>query len=394
MGNNSINRTSSAIAIQDLRVLDWWIVFNSKYYLEIDITFNTNLNKIISDYSGTNASGTSGNAIIIDIYDDSNNFVDTTKIDSISLYQNILYYPYNQNNSGFIGSKINDNKLTITYDFLTSESGIILSPHTSPVSLPIYNLKGIIHDGDSTEKTLNFSNMGIRSPAYSGGGFPGTISPYIQTYNLQLSNMKFNENDVLIFSPSGDGSKGMTSSTSGNIIDKDNHIFTENVNGDTWNSTADFVFEHTTAGTSGLLTTDLKFSTNNGLTAQKIVKYQTDDFAFGGPIFFIVCLIDNDFDNTVLDENFSTSGSFTLYTPILKDYELSDNVTQTLTFSNFTGSFTGLNGVADNDIVNQGESTFNVIYPAIGATGTANGQVIITTDNGMQLVRSVSILIV
>ena len=383
---NSLERTGQRLIIDTLRTTEFFISFSSKYYIEIDVVYNCNLNKIISDYAGTNAThNTSGNAIILDL-NSYGTFIDTCELISISTHDTDVEYPYNPS-IGNDNNKIVDGRMRMVYNYLTSESNAILPYNTS--------FNSIIHDGDPTEKIMNNGGFYIPPPlAFSFS--PNIISPFVTDYSVRLGAMKFTEYDNFVFYPNQSNKRGVSSSTSGNIIDKETFLSSNPQYGDRWYSTSDYGFEHTTSGTSGLLNTYLTYNMPSTSIFTCIDKHlTTDDFIAVSNITSMVCLIDNDYDNISLTTSTPHTTQFSLYIPVLKDWLIGDNLIATITFSGMTngGSASQLNGTTADSVVKNGEVTFDVTFPGVpnSGTGTHTGTVIITTTNGLNISKDVSI---
>lgn len=169
---SSIVRSSNIFSTEPIQIVDWEFMYNSMYYLELDILFNTDLNQVLGDYSG----GT--NAISVEIWEYDTTIGESTeaflaKTDIVSILQSNdnlsssnleVVQPVND-------LVVNNNKMSVLFD--ESTSGNHISPQ-SVRSFPYYDpttavsisrnvfrtyLKVKIHEG--TDREIELSSLDL-----------------------------------------------------------------------------------------------------------------------------------------------------------------------------------------------------------------------------------------
>lgn len=378
----SIFKNNNEFSINVISIVDWEIMFNSKHYLIIDIIFNSDLNKIESDYTGI-----SNESVLVNLYENVTGILDTLTYSSRTQTNNNLDTPASITN--YI---VNNNKLRVIFDYLTS--GFLLDTG----SIDKY-LEFIIHSGDTTEKTFNTnsdnnqSGVGDREieevtiNSYTLST-PNTLTSISESHNINSSAIRFNNSDRLLIYPSGDSSKGLLSDNINSIVHESNSPNRDSDKGYVYESTASFDFSHSY---SGGLSTNLTYTVNSNSILAKIDKSLTsDDILFDPNIDEVISPIDNNWDTISLSSSSSSGSTHTIYIPVLKDFITSDGVLITVNFDNFV-NMSSINGVSDNNTINNGECSFSLSFPPTGYIGSESGTINITSDNGLNISKTINL---
>jgi len=383
--SKSIVKSSNFFDIDEILIVDWDIIFNSKYYLIIDIIFNTNLNKVESDYSGV-----SNESVLVNLYETSSTFLDSL----IFVSRTQTNYDINNVLLNNNWKWVDNNKLRVVFDYVTS--GFILGTGSVNKFLTI-----IVHNGEQTQKTITTNSINNVSGLNNREIEDFSLNSYIlptsnrltstnETHDMIATAVRFNNNDRILIHPLNDDTKGLLSDNINSIINQINSPIRDVNKGFVYQSSASFDFSHSFPG--GLIT-NLIYNVNNDSIQVKFDKYSTVvDESFDPNINEIVCPIDIDWDSIVVDTTATVNTSHQVYFPVLKDFVSGDSVIVTITFSGFS---TNINGINTNDTINNGLATFNLNFLTNdGSPGTDSGVIIITTNNGLNISKNVTISII
>jgi hypothetical protein len=377
----SIVKSSNTFSIVEIAIVDWDITFNSKHYLTVEIIFNTDLDKVESDYTGT-----ANESVIVDLYEDGTGQIDTLTYVSRTQTNDDLDSP-----ATITDYIVDNNKLTVTFDYVSA--GFLLGTDVTNKYLDL-----TIHSGDVTEKSFDTNDSNNQSGIGDRQIEDTTVESYTlttanrltasaDTHDMVASAIRFNASDRVLIYPSGDSSEGLLSDNINSIVHESNSPSRDANKGYVYESTASFDFSPSYPGS---LTEDLVYNVNSNSILAKIDKSSTaTDELFDPEIDEIVCPMNNDWDDVALESSSSVGSAHTVYFPVLDGYVSGDAVTVTATFSGFT-TLSAINGTTDNDTVNNGTVTFNFTFSQTNVEATDSGTIVIASSNGMNISKSVT----
>ena len=360
--NNGIVKTSNIFANSDILLINMGINYNSKTHITFSLTFNTSINTLDSDFA-YNGGTTSG--LIVYLLNTNTSTQYQLERTSISTSNTLSTETF-----GYLSNNV----LNCIYDY-NQNSNIYLDPSAT------YNLVITTHNGGNVlSKSFTLSNTNnktgnnhINVVLENNPSFEST--QILNLYNgtnaifLDYNSVYYETSDILTFYPVGRTSKLGIESTSAISINNTYSIHTSSPNppsGITYTSRAGFLF-----GVSTILPNYTYFNFS-GLGARVLkTNSQITDFN-DTPVNFgsIKCGIDKIFSSTILNNNYSTSGIYTINIPPL----LPVGGNATVTFNSNELFVSGTAGIASTsfgtlpvnvspDINN--DYVFNITYPNV-----------------------------
>lgn len=388
--NNGIIRNSDNIIIEDFLLLNWSVSFNSKIYLEVLLSFNTDITTVFSDYNFINS--TSGNGGLKVSMRDANNTSDTelifTQLNSPFTTgaswnippTNYSVIPTNNNIKYKYESTILN--LATTYTLIIRlHNGITLLERDITLNIPSSNIIT-----SETKQTFNIKDVTFPTNYTNNSN---TLNVLSGTSGISSKAYYFKSNDSTKLTINNNVN-GLSSSTSGpilinNFANLDQVLVSPTYYGSLYQNDASFKYVLPTLGT---LTNQSTFNVDPSKPIQlNLIKTnQTFNMGYSG----LLCKLNKAIDSVTLAEINSTSGSYTMYIPIMNDIGAD---TMNVTFKDGNGISnklsshgTNFNAVVTTSPINiiNGQFSFNVTYSNVPVANNSSawGSIFISNSTG------------
>lgn len=313
--NKGIIRSSENIdEIADFILSKWDVRYNSKTYLDVELVFNSNLDSIFADYNYINS--TSGyNALNIYIREATN--ISATEI---KLIKNGNTYS-TSNVDGDVANTYTvspaKNSLRFNYSpstFLTEIAyTVIIRLNEDIVDFErefTFNISNPYYADDNNKKTFTISPITIPTPSNT----TLDISLASSSIPVKLHSYSIKSDDVIKFTIQNK-TAGITSSGSPTSINNSSGSATYSITpihyGYTYDSTANFPFSISP------LTQKPIFAIDSSKRLKVHLVKTTESFNIN--YTHLTCHSNINIDSTNLSELQSTSGTYTIYIPVMND---------------------------------------------------------------------------